>query len=144
MNYKPMGERLFLEPEDQQRTYGSLIIPEGVGMRHKRAKVLAVGHGIRKKDGTRAKPTVKVGEVVQYANHAGYVVKLDDKTAVLVVNESDVLALVEEELPYAGYKCPIGSCMTPLKVKSDGVKGKVILNVLKCKTQVIPDKESKV
>jgi chaperonin GroES len=58
--------------------------------------VLAAGPGRLDDDGKRIAMEVKVGDRVLYAKYAGTEIKLEDNKKVLILKESDVLALVED------------------------------------------------
>jgi chaperonin GroES len=55
---------------------------------------LAAGPGARNDAGERVELDVKVGDTVLYAKYAGTEIKLDGEK-VLVLRESDILAIVE-------------------------------------------------
>jgi chaperonin GroES len=95
MNLKPLGDRLIVEPiEQEEMTASGIVLPETAKEKPMQGKVLAVGPGARKDDGSRAALDVKTGDTVLYAKYAGTEVKLgDDKY--LILKETDVLAIVE-------------------------------------------------
>lgn len=95
MNLKPLGDRLIIEPiEQEEMTASGIILPETAKEKPMQGKVLAVGPGARKEDGTRAQLDVKTGDTVLYAKYAGTEVKIQDNKY-LILKESDVLAVVE-------------------------------------------------
>jgi len=95
MNLKPLGDRLIIEPiEQEEMTASGIVLPETAKEKPMQGKVLAVGPGARKEDGSRAAVDVSEGDVVLYAKYAGTEVKLDDKKY-LILKESDVLAIVQ-------------------------------------------------
>lgn len=95
MNLKPLGDRLIIEPiEQEEMTASGIILPETAKEKPMQGKVLAVGPGARKEDGTRALLDVKTGDTVLYAKYAGTEVKVQDNKY-LILKESDVLAVVE-------------------------------------------------
>jgi chaperonin GroES len=61
--------------------------------------VLAVGPGRTDDNGNRVEMEVKEGDRVLYAKYAGTEVKLEGDRKVLIMKESDILALVEESSP---------------------------------------------
>lgn len=94
MNLKPLGDRLIVEPIEQEETTASgIILPESAKEKPMQGKVLAVGPGARKDDGNRASMDVAEGDVVLYAKYGGTEIKLNDKKY-LILRESDVLAIV--------------------------------------------------
>lgn len=95
MNLKPLGDRLLVEPIEQEETTASgIVLPETAKEKPMQGKVLAVGPGARKDDGSRSKMDVSEGDVVLYAKYAGTEVKLGDKKH-LILKETDVLAIVQ-------------------------------------------------
>jgi chaperonin GroES len=95
MNLKPLGDRLIIEPTEQEEmTASGIVLPETAKEKPMQGKVLAAGPGGRKEDGSRIAMDVKVGDSVLYAKYAGTEVKMDNKKY-LILKESDVLAIVE-------------------------------------------------
>ena len=95
LNLRPLGDRLIVEPIEQEDTTASgIILPETAKEKPQRGKVLAAGPGRRDDEGKRIEMDVKEGDTVLYAKYAGTEVKLDD-TKYLIFKETDVLAIVE-------------------------------------------------
>lgn len=95
MKLRPLGDRLVVEPiEQEERTAGGIILPETAKEKPQEGKVLAAGPGRRDEDGNYIPMDVKVGDRVLYAKYAGTEVKLEGKK-LLILKESDVLAIVE-------------------------------------------------
>jgi chaperonin GroES len=94
MNLKPLGDRLIVQPIEQEEvTASGIVLPETAKEKPMQGKVIAVGPGARKEDGSRIQPDVKEGDTVLYAKYAGTEVKVSDKKY-LILKESDVLAIV--------------------------------------------------
>lgn len=95
LNLKPLGDRLIVEPTEQEDTTASgIILPETAKEKPQRGTVLAAGPGRRDDEGKRVKMDVKEGDTVLYAKYAGTEIKLEDKKY-LILKETDVLAIVE-------------------------------------------------
>jgi chaperonin GroES len=95
MNLKPLGDRLIVEPiEQEEMTASGIVLPETAKEKPMQGKVLAVGPGARKDDGSRAELDVSVNNTVLYAKYAGTEVKIDNKKY-LILKETDILAVVE-------------------------------------------------
>ncbi|GIK74926.1 MAG: molecular chaperone GroES [Chloroflexota bacterium] len=95
MNLKPLGDRIVVEPiEQEEQTALGIFLPETAKEKPQQGKVIAAGPGMRKDTGERIDMDVKVGDKVLYARYAGTSVKLDGKEY-LILKESDVLAIVE-------------------------------------------------
>jgi chaperonin GroES len=97
INLRPLADRLIVEPiEQEEKTASGIILPETAKEKPQEGKVLAVGPGRKDEEGERISMDVKEGDRVLYAKYAGTEVKLPDDRKVLVLKESDVLAIVEK------------------------------------------------
>lgn len=95
MKLKPLADRLVVEPVEQEEvTAGGIILPETAKEKPQQGIVVAAGPGRMDEDGDYLKMEVKVGDRVLYAKYSGTEIKLDGKK-VLVLRESDILAIVE-------------------------------------------------
>jgi chaperonin GroES len=95
MNLKPLGDRLIVEPiEQEERTSSGIVLPETAKEKPMQGKVLALGPGARQEDGSRLAMDVSKGDTVLYAKYAGAEVKIENKKY-LILKESDVLAIVQ-------------------------------------------------
>ena len=95
INLKPLGNRLVVEPlEQEELTPGGIILPETAKEKPQKGTVLSSGPGDRDEDGKRIPMDVKVGDVVLYAKYSGTEIKLDSKK-LLILRETDVLAIVK-------------------------------------------------
>jgi len=93
---KPLGDRLIVEPiEKEEMTASGIVLPETAKEKPQEGKVLAVGPGQRDEDGEHIPMDVKEGDRVLFAKYAGTEVKLEANRKVLVLRESDILAIVE-------------------------------------------------
>lgn len=94
MNIKPLGDRVLIEPlEQQEEKIGSIIIPDTAKEKPQEGKVIAVGPG-KNENGKIVPLQVKVGDRVLYGKYAGTEIKKDGKEY-LIVRESDILAIIE-------------------------------------------------
>jgi len=92
---KPLGDRLVVEPiEQEEMTAGGIVLPDTAKEKPQKGKILAAGPGARNDAGERIALDVAVGDTVLFAKYAGTEIKLDGKK-VLVLRESDILAIVE-------------------------------------------------
>jgi chaperonin GroES len=95
---KPLGDRLVVEPIEQEETTASgILLPETAKEKPQEGKVIAAGPGLLDENGKRVKMEVSVGDRVLYAKYAGTEVKLEGDKKVLILKQSDVLALVERD-----------------------------------------------
>jgi chaperonin GroES len=95
MKLKPLGDRLIVEPiEQEELTASGIVLPETAKEKPMQGKVLASGPGARKEDGSRIPMDVSTGDTVLYARYAGTEVKIENKKY-LIFKETDVLAIVQ-------------------------------------------------
>lgn len=95
ISIKPLGNRVVVEPEEQEEmTSGGIVLPETAKEKPQKGKVLAIGPGDRDDDGKRVPLDVKEGDKVLFAKYSGTEIKLEGKK-VLILRESDLLAIVE-------------------------------------------------
>lgn len=96
INLKPLGDRVVVEPlEQEEKTASGIILPETAKEKPQEGTILAVGPGKVDDAGKRMPMDVKVGDVVLFAKYAGTEIKLDGKK-VLILRESDIMAIVEK------------------------------------------------
>lgn len=96
MNIRPLGDRIIVEPIEQEETIagGMLVLPETAKEKPQQGNVLAVGAGRRDEDGDRIEMDVKVGDKVLFAKYAGTEIKLEGKK-LLIMKEADILGIIE-------------------------------------------------
>ena len=96
LNLKPLGNRLVVEPlEAEEVTAGGIVLPETAKEKPQKGIVLSIGPGERDDKGKRIEMDVQAGDTVLYAKYAGTEIKVDGKK-VLILKESDVLAIIEK------------------------------------------------
>lgn len=97
INLKPLGSRVVVEPIEQEEiTPGGIVLPETAKEKPQKGKVLSVGAGDRDENGKRIALDVAVGDTVLFAKYSGTEIKIDGKK-LLILRESDLLAIVEEK-----------------------------------------------
>lgn len=95
VNLKPLGDRVVVEPlEEEEITASGIILPETAKEKPQKGTVVAVGPGRKDENGKVIAMEVKEGDTVLYAKYGGTEVKVDGKT-LLILREDDVLAIVE-------------------------------------------------
>jgi chaperonin GroES len=98
LKLKPLGDRLVVEPVEQEEvTAGGILLPETAKEKPQEGKVVAAGPGRFDENGKRVKMEVKEGDRVLYAKYAGTEVKVEGDKKMLILKESDILALVERD-----------------------------------------------
>ena len=94
MDVQPLGDRLIVEPlEEEETTVSGIVLPDTAKEKPQRGRVLAVGPGGRNDKGELVPMEVAEGDEVIYSKYGGTEIKLgaDD---VLILRETDVLAKV--------------------------------------------------
>jgi chaperonin GroES len=95
MNIRPLGDRVVVEPIEQESTTASgLVLPDTAKEKPQQGKVIAAGKGRLDDDGDRIEMEVKVGDTVLYAKYAGTEIKMGDKK-LLIMKEADILGIIE-------------------------------------------------
>ena len=96
MHVRPLHDRIIVRQlEEEEKTKGGIIIPDTAKEKPMEGKVIAVGKGKVKKDGTKTPMEVKVGDRVLFARYGGTEVKIDGEEH-LMMKEDDVLAVIEK------------------------------------------------
>ncbi len=97
LNLKPLGDRLVVKPkEDEEVTPSGIVLPETAKEKPQKGEVLAVGPGARDDDGKRIEMDVAVGDTILFAKYGGTEIKMDDGDKLLILRESDVLAILDD------------------------------------------------
>ena len=96
LKLRPLADRVVVEPIEHEETFagGQLVLPETAKEKPQQGEVIAVGPGRADEDGDRIPMEVAVGDRVLYAKYAGTEIKVDGNK-VLILKESDILAVVE-------------------------------------------------
>jgi len=94
MKLKPLGDRVLVQPvEEEETTASGIVLPDTAKEKPQKGKVLAVGDG-NLEDGKRVPLDVTAGDEVLYSKYGGTEITVDGDD-LLVLRESDVLAKVE-------------------------------------------------
>jgi len=90
-NLVPLGDRVVLQRDAaEERTSGGIVLPDAARDKPQRGRVVAVGDGHVKKDGTRIPLVVKAGDNVLFSSYGGEEIKFGDDEF-LLLRESDIL-----------------------------------------------------
>ena len=94
MDLKPLGDRVIVEPVEEEATTASgIVLPDTAKEKPIRGKVVAVGVGRWDEDGDKRIPLeVEEGQEVLYSKYGGTDVTVDG-TDYLILRESDILAI---------------------------------------------------
>ena len=96
VNLKPLADRVVVEPiEEEEVTALGIVLPETAKEKPQKGTILAVGPGRKDEEGKIVPMDVKVGDMVLYAKYGGTEVKLSSDQTVLLLRESDILAIVK-------------------------------------------------
>ena len=95
MNLQPLGDRLIVEPlEEEQTTIGGIVLPDTALEKPQRGNVVAAGPGSRNSEtGDRIAMDVAEGDLVVFSKYGGTEIRIEG-TDYLILRESDVLAKV--------------------------------------------------
>ena len=98
LKLRPLNDRVVVRPVEKEETFagGQLVLPETAKEKPQQGEVLAVGPGRFDENGTKRVPLdVKIGDQVLFAKYGGTEIKLDEEK-LLILKESDILAIVEQ------------------------------------------------
>ncbi len=96
MKIQPLGDRLVIKRvEASDKSAGGIILPDSAKQKPQKGKVQAVGPGRLLGDGKRQALQVKIGDIVLFTNWAGDEFKESHGENILLLRESDVLAIVD-------------------------------------------------
>ena len=95
MNVKPLGDRVLVQPIEQEEVKkGGIIIPDTAKEKPQEGKVVATGPGKRDDNGKLIPMDVKKGDRVLYSKYGGTEIKIDGKDH-LIMREDDILGIIE-------------------------------------------------
>jgi len=95
MNLKPLGDRILIEVlEAEEKTKGGIVLPESAQEKPQQGKVVAVGKGKVKDDGSVIPMEVKEGDVIMFGKYSGTELNLDDRS-LMMLKQEDVLGIIE-------------------------------------------------
>lgn len=94
MSLRPLQDRVLVKPLDSDtKTAGGIIIPDTAQEKPQEGKIVAVGPGKRRDDGSITPMDVKKGDRVLYGKWSGTEVKIDGDT-LMIMNESDIMGVI--------------------------------------------------
>jgi chaperonin GroES len=95
MNARPLHDRILVSRiEEGEQKVGGIIIPDSAKEKPMQGKVVAVGNGKVKDDGTRIALDVKAGDHILFGKYSGQEIKLDGEEY-LIMREDEVLAVLD-------------------------------------------------
>jgi chaperonin GroES len=95
MKLVPLGDRVVLQQlKAEETTKSGIVLPGQDKEKPQQAEVIAVGPG-GMVDGKEVKMEVKKGDKVIYSKYSGTEVKLDEDEKLVIVKQSDILAVIK-------------------------------------------------
>ena len=92
-NFKPLGDRVIVQPEQaEQTTKSGIVLPDTAQEKPQTGIVVSVGPGRVTEEGKTLPVNVKEKDVVIYAKYGGTEIKVDGNEY-LIVSEKDILAV---------------------------------------------------
>lgn len=92
---RPLQDRIIVKRLDgEEKTASGLYIPDSAKEKPQRGRVVAVGKGKIKEDGSVVPLDVKVGDLILFGKYAGTEVKIDQED-LLIMREDDALCVVQ-------------------------------------------------
>ena len=95
MKMRPLHDRILVKRiEEAEKTRGGLIIPDTAKEKPQEGRVIAVGEGSVREDGTLRPLDVHKGDRVLFSKYSGTEIQLEGDEH-LIIGEDDVLAVLE-------------------------------------------------
>lgn len=92
---RPLQDRIIVQRLDsEEKTAGGIYIPDSAKEKPQRGKVVAVGKGKVREDGTIQPLDVRANDTILFGKYAGTEVKVGDEE-LLIMREEDVLGVIE-------------------------------------------------
>lgn len=93
MALKPLGDRVIVRADAAIEKKGLLFIPHGAREKQQVGEIVSVGPG-RTESGILVPMSLRVGDKVLFGKYSGTEMEVDGES-VLILRESDVMAVVE-------------------------------------------------
>jgi chaperonin GroES len=95
MKIRPLQDRILVQRiEEEETSKGGIIIPDSAKEKPQEGKVIAVGNGKVREDGTVQPLDVKKGDRLLFSKYAGTEITLEGDEH-LIIREDDVLGVLE-------------------------------------------------
>ena len=92
---EPLGDRVVILPlEEEEQTYGNIVVPDMGKEKPETGTVLAVGEGRVTSEGMIIKNKLEVGQVVMVPKFGAQVVTIENETYI-IASENDVLGIIK-------------------------------------------------
>ena len=94
---RPLHDRIIVERiEEGEQQVGGIIIPDTAKEKPQQGKVIAVGKGKIKDDGTVTPLDVQAGDTVLFGKYSGQEIKLEGDEF-LIMREDEILGVIESD-----------------------------------------------
>ena len=94
---RPLHDRIIVERiEEGEQQVGGIIIPDTAKEKPQQGKVIAVGNGKIKDDGTVTPLDVRAGDTVLFGKYSGQEIKLEGDEF-LIMREDEILGVIESD-----------------------------------------------
>ena len=104
MNVKPLGDRVLVQPiEEQDVKKSGIIIPDTAKEKPQEGEAIAVGNGKVLDNGRRVALEVKAGDRVLFGKYSGSEIKLNGDEY-LILREDEILAVLDKSETKKGKK----------------------------------------
>lgn len=95
MQVTPLQDRVLVEKVvEDARTSGGIIIPDNHAEKPSKGKIITVGQGHRKEDGSFTSLTVKAGDLILFGKYSGTEIKIEEHEY-LIMKEDDILGILQ-------------------------------------------------
>ncbi|MCV2502152.1 MAG: co-chaperone GroES [Candidatus Lightella neohaematopini] len=96
MNIRPLHDRVIVKRKEvEAKSAGGIVLTGSAAGKSTRGEVLAVGRGRILENGEIKALDVKVGDTIIFNDGYGVKVEKIDNNEILIMSESDILAVVE-------------------------------------------------
>jgi chaperonin GroES len=96
MKLRPLQDRVLIRRvESEAKTAGGIFIPDTAQEKPTEGEVVAVGPGLRNKDGKLHHLDVKDGDRVLFGKWSGSEIKIDGEE-LMIMKESDIMGVIDQ------------------------------------------------
>ena len=94
VKFIPLGERVLVLPDKDQKRKGGIIIPDTAKEKPQVGKVISVGKGKVSEEGKILPMEVKTGDRVLFGKYSGSEIKIDGLDHI-IMEQGDILGIVD-------------------------------------------------
>lgn len=93
--FRPLGNRVLVRRLAAEEKQGGIILPDAAKKKQEQAEIVAVGIGVKDKNGQLIPLLLKVGDIVLMEKYSGQEITLNDQEYV-IVRADDLIAIIEK------------------------------------------------